>query len=51
MTMGSVALSIQSMLSSAKEKKKPPGDAMYSKSHPCGSDPKKTRWLYDDDNV
>lgn len=51
LTFGTLALSILSMLSSATEKKKPKGDASYSRSHPMGTDPKKTKFLYDDDDV
>jgi hypothetical protein len=29
----------------------PRGDARYSRDHPPGSDPKKTSFAYDDDNV
>ena len=51
LTLENVALSILSMLSSAKVKKRPEGDADYARSMPYGSDPKKSGWLYEDDNV
>lgn len=51
LTCATLALSILSMLSSATKKEKPKGDAAYSRSHPMGSDPKLTRFLYDDDDV
>lgn len=51
LTVKSVILSILSMLSSAQEKKRPDGDARYSASHPAGSNPKLTSWLFDDDKV
>jgi ubiquitin-conjugating enzyme E2 W len=49
--LSSVALSVLSMLSSAAFRSLPPGDASYSRQHPFGSDPKKTKFSYDDDNV
>jgi ubiquitin-conjugating enzyme E2 W len=51
LTVKSVMLSILSMLSSATKKKRPDGDSRYSSSHPPGSNPKHTRWLFDDDKV
>lgn len=51
LTCGTLALSILSMLSSATKKEKPRGDANYSKAHPMGSNPKLTRFVYDDDEV
>ncbi|KAL4127302.1 hypothetical protein QTP88_011478 [Uroleucon formosanum] len=49
LTVQSVCLSIMSMLSSCKEKKKPEGDSLYVK---LGSkNPKETKWWYHDDNV
>ena len=44
-----VCLSIQSMLASSPKKEKPEGDDKYSKTHPRGTNPKLTTWLYDDD--
>lgn len=49
--LASVALSILSMLSSAAFKSSPPGDAAYSRQHPFGTNPKRTKFSYDDDNV
>jgi len=49
LSVESVCLSIMSMLASAKEKKRPPGDKSYVKF--CHKNPKKTRWWYDDDKV
>ncbi len=51
LTCATLALSILSMLSSAKKKEKPRGDAQYSKSRPMGTDPKLTHFDYDDDEV
>jgi ubiquitin-conjugating enzyme E2 W len=51
LTVKSIVLSILSMLSSATEKKRPEGDATYSRRHPPGSNPKHTRWIFEDDNV
>jgi ubiquitin-conjugating enzyme E2 W len=51
LTVQSICLSVLSMLSSAEAKGRPPGDARYSSSHPVGSNPKKTKWLFDDDGV
>jgi len=51
LTVQSICLSVLSMLSSAEEKGRPPGDERYSTSHPVGSNPKKTTWLFDDDGV
>ena len=47
--VSSVCLSILSMLSSAKEKKKPHGDAEFSARHYTG--PKQIRWFFDDETV
>ncbi|XP_003241067.1 ubiquitin-conjugating enzyme E2 W-like [Acyrthosiphon pisum] len=49
LTVQSVCLSVISMLSSCKEKKRPEGDSIYVKT--CSKNPKETDWLYDDDNV
>ncbi len=49
--LSSVALSVLSMLSSAAFKSLPPNDEQYSRSHPFGTDPKKTNFSYDDDKV
>lgn len=45
----SVCLSIVSMLSSCKEKKRPVDNSFYVKT--CNENPKKTRWWYHDDTV
>ncbi|KAL3202094.1 hypothetical protein MRX96_042668 [Rhipicephalus microplus] len=45
----SVCLSIISMLSSCKEKKRPPDNSLYVKT--CNKNPKKTKWWYHDDSV
>ena len=47
--VSSVCLSILSMLSSAKVKKKPHGDAEFSARHYTG--PKQIRWFFDDETV
>ncbi|KAK2193969.1 hypothetical protein NP493_4g11047 [Ridgeia piscesae] len=44
LSVQSVCLSIVSMLSSCKEKKRPPDNAFYVKT--CSKNPKKTRWWY-----
>lgn len=50
LTVNSVALSIQSMLSSADRKKRPPDNDTYVRN--CGKrSPKQTRWMYHDDSV
>ncbi|KAK4530260.1 hypothetical protein CCYA_CCYA03G1117 [Cyanidiococcus yangmingshanensis] len=50
LTVNSVALSIQSMLSSATEKRRPPDNDTYVRN--CrGRSPKHTRWLFHDDGV
>ncbi|XP_064605133.1 ubiquitin-conjugating enzyme E2 W-like [Liolophura sinensis] len=49
LSVQSVCLSIVSMLSSCKEKKRPPDNAFYVKT--CSKNPKKTRWWYHDDSV
>jgi ubiquitin-conjugating enzyme E2 W len=51
LTVKSVCLSILSMMSSATSKVRPDGDDRYSQRHPAGSNPKETRWLYEDDTV
>eukprot|EP00605_Chrysophyceae_sp_TOSAG23-4_P001471 GSChrysophyteH1.ASY1.ANO1.1607.1 assembled CDS len=51
LTVKSVCLSILSMLSSAQVKIRPDGDSRYSQSHPPGTNPKNTRWLFEDDKV
>lgn len=51
LTLSAVALSVLSMMSSATKKERPASDEAYSKAHPPGSNPKKTRWIYDDDKV
>jgi ubiquitin-conjugating enzyme E2 W len=49
LSVQSVCLSIISMLSSCKEKKRPPDNSIYVKT--CNKNPKKTRWWYHDDTV
>ncbi|CAK9797778.1 Ubiquitin-conjugating enzyme E2 W [Anthophora quadrimaculata] len=44
-----ICLSIISMLSSCKEKKRPPDNSFYVKT--CNKNPKKTKWWYHDDKV
>lgn len=45
----SVCLSIMSMLSSCKDKKRPVDNSLYVKT--CNKNPKKTKWWYHDDTV
>lgn len=42
LSVRSVCLSIISMLSSCKEKKRPPDDLIYVRT--CSKNPKKTKW-------
>ncbi|XP_047110526.1 ubiquitin-conjugating enzyme E2 W isoform X2 [Schistocerca piceifrons] len=49
LSVQSVCLSIVSMLSSCKEKKRPPDNSFYVKT--CNKNPKKTKWWYHDDDV
>ncbi|GAU94338.1 hypothetical protein RvY_06129 [Ramazzottius varieornatus] len=49
LTIQSVCLSIVSMLSSCKEKKRPPDDQFYVRT--ASLNPKHTRWMYHDDTV
>jgi len=49
LSVQSVCLSIISMLSSCKEKKRPPDNSFYVKT--CNKNPKKTKWWYHDDKV
>ncbi|XP_066147969.1 ubiquitin-conjugating enzyme E2 W [Euwallacea fornicatus] len=49
LSVQSVCLSIVSMLSSCKEKQRPPDNALYVKT--CSKNPKKTKWWYHDDSV
>jgi ubiquitin-conjugating enzyme E2 W len=51
LTVESICLFILSMMSSAQVKVRPNGDERYSQTHPPGSNPKNTRWLFDDDRV
>ncbi len=44
-----VCLSIQSMLASADRKVLPDSNDQYVRSHPRGSNPKNTQWIYEDD--
>ncbi|KAK3090998.1 hypothetical protein FSP39_016347 [Pinctada imbricata] len=44
LSVQSVCLSVVSMLSSCKEKKRPPDNSFYVKT--CSKNPKKTRWWY-----
>ncbi|CAM9514411.1 unnamed protein product [Lampetra planeri] len=48
LSVQSVCLSIISMLSSSKEKKRPPDNALYVRT--CDKNPKKTKWWYHDDS-
>ncbi|XP_045558804.1 probable ubiquitin-conjugating enzyme E2 W-B isoform X1 [Salmo salar] len=47
LSVQSVCLSIISMLSSCKEKRRPPDNSFYVKT--CNKNPKKTKWWYHDD--
>ncbi|XP_074038260.1 ubiquitin-conjugating enzyme E2 W [Leptinotarsa decemlineata] len=49
LSVQSVCLSIVSMLSSCKDKQRPPDNAFYVKT--CNKNPKKTKWWYHDDSV
>ncbi|CAJ0565403.1 unnamed protein product, partial [Mesorhabditis spiculigera] len=49
LSVSAVCLSILSMLSSCKEKKRPPDNALYVRT--CGKNPNKTRWWFHDDTV
>ncbi|XP_034104269.1 ubiquitin-conjugating enzyme E2 W isoform X1 [Drosophila sulfurigaster albostrigata] len=49
LSVQSVCLSIASMLSSCREKKRPPDNTLYVKT--CNKNPKKTKWWYHDDSV
>jgi len=49
LSVHSVCLSIVSMLSSCKEKKRPPDNSLYVKT--CSKNPKKTKWWYHDEEV
>ncbi|CAG4946460.1 unnamed protein product [Parnassius apollo] len=49
LSVQSVCLSIVSMLSSCKEKKRPSDNSFYVKT--CNKNPKKTKWWYHDDSV
>ncbi|XP_078681644.1 ubiquitin-conjugating enzyme E2 W isoform X1 [Branchiostoma floridae x Branchiostoma belcheri] len=49
LSVQSVCLSIISMLSSCKEKKRPPDNNFYVRT--CSKNPKKTKWWYHDDSV
>ncbi|KAL3097936.1 hypothetical protein niasHS_000671 [Heterodera schachtii] len=49
LSVSSVCLSIQSMLSSCKEKKRPPDNDLYVRT--CSKNPNKTRWWFHDDKV
>ncbi|KAF8367046.1 ubc-16 [Pristionchus pacificus] len=49
LSVQSVCLSILSMLSSCKEKKRPPDNALYVRT--CSKNPSKTRWWFHDDTV
>ncbi|OQR68235.1 ubiquitin-conjugating enzyme E2 W-like [Tropilaelaps mercedesae] len=44
LSVHAVCLSIVSMLSSCKEKKRPPDNTLYVKT--CSKNPKKTKWWY-----
>jgi ubiquitin-conjugating enzyme E2 W len=47
LTVASICISVQSMLSSAKKKSKPPNDAEFVKRS-AGRGPKDFRWSFDD---
>jgi len=49
LSINSVCLSILSMLSSCKDKSRPPDNDWYVRT--ASNDPKKTRWWYHDDAV
>jgi len=49
LSVETVCLSITSMLSTAKEKKLPPDNAIYVRT--CSKNPKKTQWWYHDNDV
>ncbi|MFH4975017.1 hypothetical protein AB6A40_001726 [Gnathostoma spinigerum] len=49
LSVQAVCLSVISMLSSCKEKKRPPDNAVYIRT--CGKSPNKTRWWFHDDAV
>lgn len=49
LSVQAVCLSILSMLSSAREKKRPPDNALYVRT--CNKNPSKTRWWFHDDTV
>jgi ubiquitin-conjugating enzyme E2 W len=49
LSVEAICLSIISMLSSCKDKKRPSDDAFYVKT--CNKNPKKTKWWYHDDSV
>lgn len=44
LSVQSVCLSISSMLSSCREKKRPPDNTLYVRT--CNKNPKKTKWWY-----
>uniref|UniRef100_A0A914LG79 N-terminal E2 ubiquitin-conjugating enzyme n=1 Tax=Meloidogyne incognita TaxID=6306 RepID=A0A914LG79_MELIC len=49
LSISSVCLSIQSMLSSCKEKALPPDNTFYVRT--CNKSPNKTRWWFHDDKI
>ncbi|KAF7488232.1 putative ubiquitin-conjugating enzyme E2 W-A [Sarcoptes scabiei] len=49
LSVQAVCLSILSMLTSCKEKKRPPDNIMYVRT--CSKNPKKTKWFYHDENI
>uniref|UniRef100_A0A1I8BQD5 UBIQUITIN_CONJUGAT_2 domain-containing protein n=1 Tax=Meloidogyne hapla TaxID=6305 RepID=A0A1I8BQD5_MELHA len=49
LSISSVCLSIQSMLSSCKEKTLPPDNTFYVRT--CNKSPNKTRWWFHDDKI
>lgn len=49
LSVQAVCLSVLSMLSSCKEKKRPPDNAVYVRT--CSKNPSKTRWWFHDDTV
>jgi len=51
LSVQSVCLSILSMLSSCKEKQRPPDNDKYVVSCRDPNDPKKTKWFFHDDDI
>ncbi|KAH9415152.1 ubiquitin-conjugating enzyme E2 W [Dermatophagoides pteronyssinus] len=49
LSVQAVCLSILSMLTGCKEKKRPPDNTMYVRT--CSKNPKKTKWYYHDEDI